>query len=84
MYELQTSLPCINPDPIACNTMQGFPGAVSVNTTYTLTEDSQLQLVMEATATATTPINLAQHSYFNLNGEASGENVLNHDLYING
>ena len=64
--------------------MQGFPGSVSVNATYTLTKDDQLQLVMEATADKTTPINLAQHSYFNLNGEASGLNVLNHDLYING
>ena len=64
--------------------MQGFPGAVSVNATYTLTEDDQLQLVMEATADKKTPMNLAQHSYFKLNGEASPTNVLNHNLYING
>ncbi len=57
---------------------------MSVNATYTLTMDDQLQLVMEATADKTTPINLAQHSYFNLNGEASPANVLNHELYING
>lgn len=72
------------PDFEPSTTVQGFPGAVSVNATYTLTEDSQLQLVMEATATRPTPINLAQHSYFNLNGDASKENVLNHDIYING
>ena len=66
------------------NTLQGFPGAVNVTATYTLTEQNQLQLLMEATADRTTPINLAQHSYFNLNGEASPANILNHEMYING
>ena len=64
--------------------MQGFPGTLSVNATYTLTEDNQLQLVIQATTDATTPVNLAQHSYFNLNGEASGQNILNHDIFIDG
>ena len=64
--------------------MQGFPGTLSVNATYTLTEDDQLQLVIQATTNATTPVNLAQHTYFNLNGEASGRNILNHNIFING
>lgn len=64
--------------------MQGFPGTLTVNATYTLTEDSQLQLVIQATTDATTPINLVQHSYFNLNGEASGKNILNHEIFIDG
>ena len=64
--------------------MQGFPGTLNVNATYALTEDNQLQLDMEATSDKATPINLAQHTYFNLNGEASPLNVLNHYLYING
>ena len=64
--------------------MQGFPGTLSVNATYNLTEDNQLQLVIQATTDATTPVNLAQHSYFNLNGEASGQNILNHDIFIDG
>ena len=64
--------------------LQGFPGTLIVNATYTLTEENQLQLDIEATADKTTPVNLAQHTYFNLNGEASPLNVLNHDLYING
>ena len=64
--------------------MQGFPGTLDVVAAYTLTEDCQLQLVIQATTDATTPVNLAQHSYFNLNGEASGQNILNHDIFIDG
>lgn len=64
--------------------MQGFPGTLRVNATYTLTADNQLQLVIQATTDATTPINLAQHSYFNLNSEASGKDILNHAIFIDG
>ena len=37
---------------------------------------------MEATTDAATPLNLAQHTYFNLNGEANGT-VLDHILELN-
>lgn len=37
---------------------------------------------MEATTDAATPLNLAQHTYFNLNGEANGT-VLDHYLQLN-
>ncbi|KAK9918686.1 hypothetical protein WJX75_005996 [Coccomyxa subellipsoidea] len=62
---------------------QGFPGNLNVTATYTLSDDNTLQLVMEATTDKTTPVNLAQHSYFNLNGQAR-DTVLNHVVYING
>ena len=51
--------------------------------TYTLTDANELRTVMEATADADTPVNLAQHSYFNLNGQARGT-ILDHILQING
>ena len=57
---------------------------LQVTATYVLTDANQLQLDIEAIANKTTPVNLAQHTYFNLNGEASPLNVLNHELYING
>ena len=37
---------------------------------------------MEATTDAATPLNLAQHTYFNLDGEANGT-VLDHYLQLN-
>lgn len=46
---------------------QGFPGAVTVDVTYTMQPDG-LRLNYAATTTAPTPINLTNHIYFNLAG----------------
>jgi aldose 1-epimerase len=52
---------------------QGFPGAVDVTVTYSLDEATNtLTAVMEASSDAPTPLNMAQHSYFNLNGQGNG------------
>lgn len=50
--------------------------------TYTLTPSNELKAVMEATSSGDTPINMAQHSYFNLEGSASGATVLGHTVEL--
>jgi aldose 1-epimerase len=60
----------------------GFPGNVKVRVSYTLTDANEILIDYEATADKATPINLTQHSYFNLAGEGSGD-VLNHEIMIN-
>jgi aldose 1-epimerase len=53
----------------------GFPAAVSAKVTYMLTPRNQLQISYAATnrsATDPTVVNLTNHTYFNLGGEASG------------
>lgn len=65
------------------NGEQGFPGAVSVELTYTLTARDELIVYMNATADSATPLNLAQHAYFNLAGHAAGD-VLSHELTLHG
>ena len=51
---------------------EGYPGNLHIAVTYTLTDASALVVETEATTDRTTPLCLAQHSYFNLAGEGSG------------
>ncbi|KAF9605779.1 hypothetical protein IFM89_018445 [Coptis chinensis] len=52
---------------------QGFPGELNVSVTYTLVGSNKLSVVMKAEAPRKpTPVNLAQHTYWNLGGHDSG------------
>ena len=59
---------------------EGYPGALNVMVTYTLTDSNEVQIEYEATTDKATPINLTQHSYFNLAGTGD---ILGHQLTIN-
>ena len=60
---------------------QGYPGALSARVTYTLTPANELTVEYSATSDRATPINLTQHSYFNLAGAGTGD-ILNHQLTL--
>lgn len=51
---------------------EGFPGTLRVKIIYTLGEDNSLTIEYVAEADTPTPINLTNHSYFNLKGAGSG------------
>lgn len=60
---------------------EGYPGTVRAKTVYTLTNDNQLKVDMEATTDKTTLVNMAHHSYWNLGGHNSGT-ILDHELTL--
>lgn len=66
---------------ISENLDENFPGELTVDLTYTLTEANELQLEYKATTTEDTVINLTHHSYFNLNGHES--TVLDQEMFVN-
>jgi aldose 1-epimerase len=57
----------------------GFPGRVVASCTLVMLEPATLHIVYTATTDKPTPLNLAHHSYFNLDG---GPDILDHHLTL--
>jgi aldose 1-epimerase len=60
---------------------EGFPGNLKVTVKYTLTDDDELLIQYDAETDKATPVNLTNHSYFNLTGDASNT-ILDHIVWI--
>ena len=60
---------------------EGYPGNLTVRVEYVLTEDNELSFEYLATTDRPTPVNLTQHTYFNLAGHDSGD-ILTHMLTL--
>jgi aldose 1-epimerase len=61
---------------------EGYPGALAVRVTYELTDKNELAIEYFATTDKPTPVNLTQHSYFNL-ADGGASDIFNHQLTIN-
>jgi len=58
---------------------EGYPGTLNVVAIYTLNDENELRLDIEATSDRPTPVNLTNHSYWNLAGTGD---ILGHVLTL--
>jgi aldose 1-epimerase len=83
---LWTALPFQEGDSVGLTLMhrsrdgeQGYPGNLDVTVVYQLTGANEFIMTFDAVTDKATPVNLTQHSYFNLCGEGD---ILAHELQI--
>lgn len=58
---------------------EGYPGNLEVTCTYVLTNNNELKILYSAKTDKPTPIDLTNHTYWNLSGEGK---ILDHELQI--
>jgi aldose 1-epimerase len=68
-------------DHISPSGDEGYPGTLRARVTYSITPANELIVEFRATTDRPTPVNLSQHTYFNLAGEGKGD-ILGHVLTI--
>lgn len=61
---------------------EGYPGNLTVSVSYVVTNDNSIVISYNATTDKATPINLTNHTYFNLSGNYK-DKIYNHKLGLN-
>lgn len=84
IWNLETESKAPNPSiTLSCiseDMEESYPGNLKIQVKYSLSENDELQIEYSATTDVKTPVNLTNHTYFNLSGRGS---VSDHQLYIN-
>lgn len=60
----------------------GYPGTLHIETAYDLDEENNIAITYIAKTDRLTPVNITNHTYWNLSGEASGD-ILSHEMHLN-
>ena len=74
--ETSLTLALLSPDGA-----EGYPGAVTARVTYSLPKPTQLKIEYAARADAPTPLNLTNHTYWNL-ADGGASSVLAHEIEL--
>ncbi len=77
-----SSGPALKLTLVSADMDQGFPGTLTAEVTYTLTEGNELRIDYTATTDKETVINLTNHTYFNLSGDPTKQ-IVGEELMIN-
>jgi aldose 1-epimerase len=62
---------------------QGYPGELVVEAVYDFDDEDNLEITYLAKSSKNTVVNLTNHLYWNLHGEASDKTILDHELKLN-
>jgi aldose 1-epimerase len=60
---------------------EGYPGNLHVEVTYSLNDGNEFKIEYTAVTDKATPVNLTNHSYFNLSGSLASD-ILGHELTL--
>jgi aldose 1-epimerase len=60
----------------------GYPGKLDITAIYSLSDENELAVEYRATTDKPTIVNITNHAYFNLAGEAGSSDVMDHRLTL--
>src|SRR5271165_157105 len=74
--------PFVTLSHVSADEEENYPGRLDVSLTYRVTGPTELSFSFTARADQPTIVNLTNHSFFNLEGAASGRDILDHRLTL--